>query len=38
MSTQSPEFQAILNQQVDAWMTHLVAETEHLNTEMAELQ
>jgi len=38
MSTQSPEFQAILNQQVDAWMTHLVAETEHLSTEMTELQ
>jgi hypothetical protein len=38
MSTQSPEFQAILNQQVDAWMIHLVAETEHLSIEMAELQ
>ena len=38
MSTQSPEFQAILNQQVDAWMTHFVAETERLSTEMTELQ
>jgi hypothetical protein len=38
MSTQPPEFQAILNQQVDAWMTYFVAETERLSTEMTELQ
>jgi len=38
MSTQSSEFQVILNQQVDAWMTHLVYETERLSTEKAGLQ
>jgi len=37
-NTQTSEFEAILDQQVQAWMTHLAADYERLNTETAELR
>ena len=38
MSTQTSEFEAILDQQVQAWMTHLVADYKRLNVETIELR
>ncbi|KAL9375223.1 hypothetical protein Peur_032102 [Populus x canadensis] len=37
-STQTSEFKAILNQQVQAWMTHLAADYKRLNGETGEFR
>jgi len=38
MSTQTPEFEVILNQQVKDQMTHLTVDYEQLSVEMTELR
>jgi hypothetical protein len=37
-STQTSEFKAILDQQVQAWMTHLAADYKRFNAETGELR
>jgi hypothetical protein len=37
LSTQTSKFEVILDQQVQAWMTHLAADYERLNAETGEL-